>query len=80
MIDYYAAPDERLSDAVLAAVEEAGVSFQGADEPLNAVIDLDALDGLFVGRESGTVSFPYQGYQITASGDRVHVEKPPSSI
>lgn len=76
MTDYYADPDERLSEAVLAAMEEAGVSFQEADLPLHAVIDSDALDDLFVGREHGTVSFEFQGYHITVSSNgRIRVEK-----
>jgi hypothetical protein len=39
--------------------------------PLNDVVDPDALDGLFSGRDTiGSVNFEYAGYHVTVHADR----------
>ncbi|MFA9501572.1 HalOD1 output domain-containing protein [Natrinema sp. H-ect1] len=75
------------SQAVIEAVAEAeGVQPEGlappAYEPLHAVVDPTALDGLFAarsdgrGRPSGTVSFRFCGYDVTVDRDgRVTLEE-----
>lgn len=68
------------STRVVEAIAEAeGVDPVALDPPLNAVIDLDALDELFspnsgVPRPSGRVEFEYDGYDVVVEGGAVTVE------
>ena len=63
------------STRVVEAIAEAeGVDPVALDPPLNAVIDLDALDELFsptsgVPRPSGRVEFEYDHYEVVVEGD-----------
>lgn len=45
--------------------------------PLDAVLDADALDRVFRGRNHGSVTFGYRGYTITAQNGVVILQKPP---
>ena len=62
------------STRVVEAIAEAeGVDPVALDPPLNAVIDLDALDELFspsggVPRPSGRVEFDYDDYRVAVEG------------
>ncbi|NHN47914.1 hypothetical protein G9464_09925 [Halostella sp. JP-L12] len=65
------APSSRVIESV---AEAEGVDPVALDPPLNAVVDLDALDELFsqtggVPRASGRVEFEYCDYHVVVEGD-----------
>ncbi|WP_254280112.1 HalOD1 output domain-containing protein [Haloarcula marina] len=62
-------PGERLSETVVEAVAAAeGVDPTDLSETLYPAINADALDVLFV-ESSGSVTFEYNGYEITVASD-----------
>ncbi|UPV99854.1 hypothetical protein M0R88_15210 [Halorussus gelatinilyticus] len=79
---YEVSPSESFSEGVIAAVSAASgtdsiapkeaTSSAEVLEPLYSVVDPDALDGLFRGRDSGRgsveVSFAYHDHEVTVSG------------
>lgn len=54
---------------VIEAVAEAADADPLAMEPLAAVVDPDALDGLLSGPFDGHVSFAYAGHEVSVHGD-----------
>lgn len=79
---YSITPDERPSIAVVRAVaQRLGSNPAELPQPLNEVLDPDALDALFTAqpddrpREGGIVSFEFNGYVVTVkNADTVYVD------
>lgn len=61
--------DGPLSLSVVAAVAEKEGTDSAEMTPIHDAVDPDALDALFEGREPGTVSFEYLGYEIVVDED-----------
>ena len=71
------------TDVVLAVAELSDIDYTEL-EPLNNVIDVDALDRLFTqrnpGNENDRISFSYQGFQVTVYRDGEILLQPASGI